>query len=166
MGSDQKPDYDKIRRKEGGISLRYLAGFVDGEGSLMITRSRSRKSGHVQYRARFTVTNTDRGILEEICRDHGGTIHKLGRQKPSWKPAYMLVWTDGLIANLLSLLGPHLRLKRRQSAVQLEFIRHKKDTPHNFDGRFITHHPPEVVQVREDFYQQMKGLTVRGVAPT
>lgn len=66
LGSDQKPDYAKIRREEGGISPRYLAGFVDGEGSLMITRSRSRKSGCVQYRARFTVTNTDRGILEEM----------------------------------------------------------------------------------------------------
>lgn len=160
----QKLDYAQIRRKEGGMSPRYLAGFMDGEGSLMITRSRSRKSGNVQYRARLCVTNTDRGILEQICRGYGGTIHESGRARSNWKPGYQLVWTDGLIANLLSLVGPHLRIKRQQAAVQLEFIRHKMNTPHNFDGRVVTRHPPEVVQFREDLYQQMKGLNARGVA--
>ena len=146
------------------VSVEYLAGFIDGEGSLMITKSRSRKSGHVQYRARVTVCNTDRGILEEICRDHGGTIHKAGARKSSWKPAYMLVWTDGLIPNLLSLLGPHLRLKRIQAAVQLKFIHHKKQTPRYSNGHFLVSLPREEIRFREALYQQMKGLNARGVA--
>ena len=166
LQSDLKPDYDRIRLREGGISPRYLAGFVDGEGSLMIVKSRSRKSGCVQYRARFTVSNTDRGILEEIRRDFGGTIHKVGRGKCSWKPVYMLVFTDGLIPSLLSVLHPHLRLKRKQTAVQLEFIDHKKRTPRYYNGRFHPSHPKEVVRFREALYQRMKGLNARGVAPS
>ncbi len=147
--SDQKSDYDRIRRREGAISPRYLAGFVDGDGSLMITKSRS-------------VSNTDRGILEEICHAYGGTIHRVGRGKSSWKPAYMLVWTDGVISNLLSLVGPHLRLKRKQADIQLEFIQHKKDTPRRYKGRFWASHPRDVIQFREGLYQHMKRLNARG----
>lgn len=161
---NETPDTDRPGRRGGRISARYLAGFIDGEGSLMITKSRSRKSGFVEYRARLTVTNTDRGILEEICHAYGGTIHELGRAKPSWKPGHMLVWTEGLIVNLLSLVDPHLRLKRKQAAIQLEFIRHKKDTPRRYKGRFWASHPREVVRFREGLYQQMKRLNARGTA--
>ena len=166
LQGDLKPDYERIRLREAGISPRYLAGFVDGEGSVMITKSRSRKSGCVQYRARLTVSNTDRGILEEICRDFGGTIHKVGRGKSTWKPGYMLVFTDGLIPSLLSVLRPHLRLKRRQAAVQLEFIHHKKNTARTLNGRFLVRLPPGVVQFRESLYRAMKALNARGVVPS
>lgn len=163
---NQELDYDRRRRGRGEISPRYLAGFIDGEGSLMITKSKSGKSGYVQYRARMSVSNTDKGILEQICHRFGGTIHTQRRANPRWKPAYMLVWTEGRIASLLALIGPHLRLKRKQAELQLEFMQHKKRTPRSFDGRFLASHPPGVIQVREALYQHMKRLNARGVAPS
>ncbi len=161
---EETPYSDRPGGKVGRISVRYLAGFIDGEGSLMITKSRSRKTGYVQYRPRISVSNTNRGILEEICHQYGGSIHEVGRGKPSWKPAYMLVWTEGPIANVLPMFGLHLRLKRRQAAIQLEFIRHKKDTPRRYKGRFWAPHPRGVIQFRERVYQQMKRLNARGTA--
>ncbi len=161
---NETSDSDRLGRRDRNPSARYLAGFIDGEGSLMITKSRSRKSGNVQYRARMSISNTDREILEQISDRYGGTIHQLSRGNPRWKLGYMLVWSEGLIGNLLEAVGPHLRLKRRQSAVQLKFLRHKENTPHNIVGGFATRHPPEVVQFRETLYQRMKGLNARGVA--
>lgn len=163
---NETSDSERVGRRRGRISARYLAGFIDGEGSLMITKSRSRKSRNVQYRARMSLSNTDREILEQISEQYGGTIHKLPRGNPRWKPGYMLVWTEGLISSLLGAVGPHLRLKRKQSAIQLKFLCHKKNTPHNFDGRSATRHPPEVVQFREDLHRRMKGLNARGVVPS
>ncbi len=133
----------------------------------MITKSRSAETGYVEYRARLCAYNTDIGILERIRLQYGGTIHRSGGRNPRWKPGYQLVWTDGLIENLLALIGPHLRLKRQQAEVQLEFIRHKKSTPRsrNDRGHFLASHPPDVIQVREALYQKMKRLNARGVAP-
>ncbi len=162
----ETPDSDRDHRRDGRISTRYLAGFIDGEGSLMITKSRSRKSGYVQYRARVSLANTDRRILEQISHRFGGTIHPQSRENPRWKPCYMIVWTEGLIVSLLEAISHHLRLKRKQAAVQLEFISHKTNTSRTSygRGRGFAPHSKEVVQFRETLYQRMKGLNARGVA--
>jgi hypothetical protein len=166
----QLPEEAKFHRRQvmrGKISKRYLAGFIDGEGSVMITRSRSAKTGYVQYRARVAVGNTDREVLEQIRGEYGGTLHPSTKGNPRWKPGYQLVWTDGVIADLLALVGPHLRLKEKQAALELEFIHHKTNTPRKSygRGRGFAPHSEEVVQFRETMYRRMKGLNARGVAP-
>ncbi len=58
----------------GKITPQYLAGFMDGEGSIMIARSSARNSNRVHYRARVDVANTDRRVLEEVRDQFGGIL--------------------------------------------------------------------------------------------
>lgn len=87
------------------ITLEYLAGFMDGEGSVMIIRSYVRRYGTTQYRSRVTLSNTDRQILEDIRHDYGGIIADQGHSVAGWKDGYQLVWTSGMIRQLLPLIA-------------------------------------------------------------
>lgn len=148
------------------ITPEYLAGFMDGEGSIMITKLSPRESSRAYYRARIDLANTDWRALEEIRDQYGGILVAGPRQRDTWKTAYHLVWTDGRVARLLARLRPYLRLKRKQADLVLEFINHVKDTVQTKEGRFFAPHPKRVVEFRDTLYRKMKGLNMRGRVPT
>lgn len=154
---------EESRRKEtGSISLPYLAGFIDGEGSLMIARCFVRRYGTTQYRSRLTMANSDRRILVRIKRDYGGILVTRVHPQAKWKDGYQLVWTSGLIRQYLPLLLPHLRVKREQAALLLDFLRHVTETPRLHDRRGRAPHPKSVLDFRETLYRKMRGLNARG----
>lgn len=55
-------------------SPAYVAGFVDGEGSLMIVRSKAGGRRTLDYRARVSISNTDTRVLETIRGRFGGML--------------------------------------------------------------------------------------------
>lgn len=151
--------------KGGRLSIRYLAGFLDAEGSLMIAKSRGRGSWNPQYRARISLSNTDRSALEDIQRAYGGILANDPRTEVGWRHAYQLVWTDGMAGQLLSLVTSHLRIKREQANVLLDFIRHKKGTRQGRNGRCFAALSNEVIAFREGLYRRIRELNARGVPP-
>lgn len=151
---------------EARIPLEYLAGFIDGEGSVMITKSFAGKSGSTHYRARLTISNTDRRILEEIRRDYGGIIVNQGHTEVNWKVGYQLVWTNEMMARLLPLVRPYLRLKQRQADLILRFGRHVRSTIRVRDDRGLwAPHTRAVMEFREALYRRMRGLNAKGPHP-
>lgn len=152
----------QARGERRRITLEYLAGFMDGEGSVMITRSCVRNSKSVHYRARVSLTNTDRRVLEDIRDAFGGIFVKYPRQNDTWKTGYGLVWTEGMIRRLLPRLRPHLRLKQRQADHVLEFIDHVRSTVRTRNGRFFAPHPKYVMEFRDALYRRMRGLNMKG----
>ena len=153
------------RGADGPVSSEYLAGFVDGEGSLMIAKWKGRESWNPQYRARISVSNTDRRVLDDIHAAFGGIMADQPPARTEWRHAYQLIWTGGMIAGLLSSVAPHLRLKQPQAAVMREFIRHQERTRQGrrgLNGRFFAPLPAEVIAHREALYQRMRGLNARG----
>lgn len=144
------------------VSPRYVAGFVDGEGSLMITRSKSRRHGWVQFHARIAIANTDRRVLEDIQRSFGGILVSGGRREANWNPGFLLVWTDGKVERFLASVGPHLHAKQRQAHLLTEFLRHKHTTVQGRLGKGFAPHPAEVVAYRESCHASMGRLNARG----
>jgi hypothetical protein len=101
------------------ISPQYLAGFFDGEGSLRLQRGFSRRAP-LSIRAEVKITNTNRLILETIHAEYGGKIRV--KHNPT-RPCYILYWSNMKhIKHLLSLLEPHLVLKRQLAVLMLEFL--------------------------------------------
>ena len=146
-------------------SAEYLAGLVDAEGALMIAKWRGLASWNPQYRARISISNTCRSVLEEVQRSYGGILTDQPRRKAAWKDAYQLVWVGEMLKRLLSVLVPHLRLKREQAGVMLNFVRHLKDTRQGRqgrNGRFFAALPDDVIVYREGLYRQMRNLNARG----
>ena len=150
----------------GCPSSEYLAGFIDGEGSLMINRVKARDSPRVQYRARIAIGNTNRAVLEDIQASYGGILVKEYRAEAGWKHLHQLVWTGGMLEQLLDAVGPYLRIKREQTTVMRAFLRHMKNTPRARQGpraRFFAPLPEDVVAYRESLCVRMKELNARGV---
>lgn len=149
-------------------SPEYLAGLIDGEGSLMVTKTMGRGCRNAQYRARISLSNTHRAVLEDVQRTYGGILVDDSRSDPTWKPSYQLVWTDGAVETLTLSIRSHLHVKRAQAGVILDFVRHKRSTLRRRKGRhqrFFAALSPAVVSYREELYNHMRMLNLRGTSP-
>ena len=94
------------------IDLNYFCGFFDGEGCIIVTTER----------IRLSVDHTFPPVLEAIRDSFGGEIYgpilKEG-SKPNWR------WQIGggiQVAQLLKLMLPHLREKRRQAEIAIDWV--------------------------------------------
>jgi len=63
-----------LPRNQSRISPKYVAGFIDAEGSLMITKATVADCRTPQYHPRISVANTHRGVLAAIQHTYGGII--------------------------------------------------------------------------------------------
>jgi len=91
------------------VNLQYVAGFVDGEGSIGFSRSRT------QLFPRVLVVNTNRDILEDFQKHFGGDIQKLYRAKSNWKQAYSWRICNDKAVKFISRISPYLKLKDKQA---------------------------------------------------
>lgn len=145
-----------------GPSAKYVAGFIDGEGSLMITKARVANCRSPQYRPRVSVANTNRSVLAVIQRSYGGILARQPARKPSWNDAYQLIWTDGRIEPLLSAVGRHLRIKAKQARILIEFIRHQRTDKRARKGRRNFSLSAEALAFRESLRGRIKKLNRKG----
>ena len=90
------------------MNRQWLAGFIDGEGCLQL--SRLRKS----IFPRIIITNTNKEILEDIQKKYGGDIKSV-QLKDNWKKShyYRVSWAQCL--KLLDDIYPYLKLKIEQA---------------------------------------------------
>ena len=110
------------------VELAWLAGIVDGEGTIGIHRTNSKRYKHPYLRPHFQIVNTDLRILEKaraIVTAITGRPHNLVvTNKPGngWKCGYRIA-ANTQIANvlLLPMLMPYLIGKREQAELVLEF---------------------------------------------
>ena len=154
------------RRGQSRISARYLAGLIDGEGCLMITRSRDPTHGRSWYRARVSISNTNKAVLEEIQRAYGGILANQPAPRAEWRHAYQLVWTDGMVERNLLLVAPYLRVKKEHVRLMMQFTRHKKGTRQGREGRRFAPLPEDVVSIRDALHVRMKELNAKGPPPS
>lgn len=146
-------------------SPRYLAGFIDGEGSLMIVKSRVGGQARLEYRARVAVANTDRHVLDDIRRVYGGILVGYPPQAVGWNPGFQLVWTEGMLPRILPVITPHLRIKQNQARLLSDFVRHKGETRQDRRGKYFARLPDEVNSVREAYRLRMAQLNAKGMGP-
>jgi len=144
------------------VSVKYLAGFIDAEGCLMIAKVNPLDCRNPLYRARLCVGNTNRRILEDTQKAYGGILTNHPAQKVAWKDAYQLVWTDRRVESVLNSVRPFLRIKKRHAKILLEFISHKKKTRQGHVGKTFASLPRAVVAYREALYQRIRILNAKG----
>ncbi len=153
---------DALSLGQTSLSPKYVAGFIDAEGSIMIIRTTAPDCRTPQYHPRVAVANTQRAVLEAIQREFGGIIANQPARKAAWKRGYQLVWTNGMIESLLQRVGSHLRVKARQARILNEFIRHRQTTKQGRNGRGFAALPAKVVAFREGLRCEIRDLNKRG----
>lgn len=115
----------------------YIAGIIDGEGTLSIGRSeydanrkaengRPARTYHTTgFHSRVSVKNTDLRLMKWFKSRVGGEWYKDTSKRPeNWKDSY--VWVYGgikLKEEFLLAILPYLVIKREQALVLLEFIK-------------------------------------------
>ena len=119
----------------------YLAGIVDGEGTITICRSENdvlRKKEYptkaglrsceyryvgIGFHVKVSVKNTDIRLMKWLQSRFGGEFYSAESKNPLWKTSY--VWHHAAQSKqefLLSIL-PYLIIKREQALIALEFLR-------------------------------------------
>lgn len=161
------------------IILAYLAGFVDGEGSLMIRKNNYRitnpKYGdckNPQYSPRVGVKNTCEEPLVLLKETFGGHLQLNKKIYPSVsgfksnKPLYVYNAEHNIAYSIVKTLLPYLIVKKKQAETLLKLRDSKKDATKNRDktdkGFHGKAYRQESISDFEELYQEVKRLNGSG----
>ncbi len=107
------------------LSLAYVAGLFDGEGSIFIAEKHRRHQPPVSHIMTVTITNTNLKILRDIKAQFGGSVS--GPQKPAHKQEKIFYgWrASSLIGRrFLEEIYPYLRIKSNAAWIAICFQEH------------------------------------------
>ena len=140
--------------------LAYIAGFIDGEGTIGIFKVEKTNAAHKahwnpSYRLRLFITQTSLVPLHYI-RDFypGGYITLKKRYNLTHKDCFTLGYTGKLAAQILKDCRPYMMVKDKEADLALDFIDNMVLIDRSLGKRLL----PQEVERREVTYQKMKEL--------
>src|SRR5690242_18139412 len=105
----------------------YLAGIIDGEGSITILHRNSHKGNPVPRTMRLQVYNTNKEIIDWLLSKFGGMSYKSNRGKN--KPVMEWYVSANNASDILKLALNYLIIKKNQAVLAIEF--QEKFKPHH-----------------------------------
>jgi hypothetical protein len=136
--------------------LAYLAGLLDGEGTLGVY-GRTEK-GRREYVVACVVANTSTTLMEWLVTKFGGSYKARKQTNKGWKVCYgWSIHDRRKIADLLPHVLPYLVIKKEQAELMLQL-------PYGGGGK--NNHPPEYKKrlrdLRESLVERTRRLNKRG----
>ncbi len=110
----------------------YTAGIVDGEGSIMITKTKgpTYRRGFV-YKLEVIVVNTNEWLVQWLKLNYGGSIHVRKSRKPQEKDCYTWSLSSRAAKHFLEFIEPYLILKKAQAEIAMRFQKGKPVPGHS-----------------------------------
>ena len=138
----------------------WLAGFLDGEGSFMVTRSFRKTCAAPTYIAVVAAANTDIRLVERCKTLAGGCIVGIKSKSDRWKDAYHWTLKGVGVGPVLVEIIPYLVSKKRQA----ELLLHLRSLTRigSPPGRNSTRKTLEEVDQRTSVYIAVRDLNKRG----
>lgn len=127
----------------------YLAGIIDGEGCITISRG-FKDNNVINYNSIVMVTNTNEQVIKWLQGNFGGGFYKSKPNNFVSKPSFrwrLLKKHD--IEMLLLATIPYLIIKKEQAKILLEFVRLSRN---------------DDVQKRQELCSKIMALNKRGVS--
>ena len=158
-----------IRYKK--IDLAYVAGIVDGEGSISITSSdRKRSNGIIDkyYFLSVTVSNTNKPILIWLQSLFGGSLYDKRNYYENCKPVHIWRCASNIALRFLKRIYPYLRIKKLHAEIAMQFCKvmnksgymyYKENVGLCIDEVKFS----EISKQRADFKRQLGILNKRGL---
>jgi hypothetical protein len=139
------------------VDRAYLAGIVDGEGSIMLIHVKPKPGVRKweNWNLVISISNTDKRLIDYLVKNfpegHVFTVEGTGNNRThyQWKVS------SKKALRLLRNVYPYLKLKQKQADVALAMIK-----THKLVGR--AGHPLETVEYRRYLVQEMAALNRRG----
>lgn len=131
----------------------YIAGLIDGEGSIQIDcgrhRGASRNGVYPGYCLQLIIANTNTDVIQWLLVTLGGTSHVTKYNPDRWKPQYFWRISGGSAQAIVRSTLPYLIIKRAQADIALRYpVTYKKG----------------FVPVKEELYKELRVLNKRGVS--
>jgi len=126
----------------------YIAGLVDGEGTVTLSRRHRSENRHVV----ISISNTDRPLLEYVLNSVGaGKITNKRTSQTHHTPSYTYTISNRQALALLSQILPYLKTykAKRSDIILRDYIRL---TPRN--GRYT----PDIKQARTSFEHKVMNI--------
>lgn len=126
-------------------TLPYVAGFLDGEGCFSVDEGR--------WKIRVSCANTNRPIIEWLCRNFGGSFCKNAtrRRKPHHRRTYSWSVVARDASDFCCVVAPYLKEKAEQALLLIAI----QQTMGIRRGRFT---PPVILEERRNLSQRLKEL--------
>jgi hypothetical protein len=127
----------------------YLAGIIDGEGSIMANIRQ--RGGCVWFELRLNIANADRALIEWVAERWPGRVSVIDRSRYGQRDQHR--WDANnrkVIAPLLDAF-PYLVVKREQAELALELAHGQRN--HGRRG-----YPPEIKARRIEICERMRAL--------
>jgi len=153
-------------RKEYSIEeIAYLAGIVDGEGSIYIGAfSSNPKTGAPHYQTNIEVTNTDIGLIDWLVNVFGGRrASYTAKQTPknSRRAVYRWMASGDRCTHLCEIMMPYLVIKKRQAEIMLQMRATFKHTGAQKGRQGTPAVSQEILEIRKRLEAEMRALHVR-----
>ena len=129
--------------------LAYVAGIIDGEGYIGLTRQGKSRS----IRLTVSVDNTNEWLIQWLHFAFGGSIYLRHRRKENWKPQWSWIITCLRASDFLKLVYPFLRIKKPQAEIAIKFQEARR-------GHYMTDEERVIAEAKRII---MKGLNQRGI---
>lgn len=150
-----------IRGKVSTLSIQYIAGFFDGEGSINIYHIKPNKWRRKNEGYEFSVYihNTDKKIIDLFQGQFGGYVNVRKRKTEKWKDGYDWKLSSVQAKNFLKRIYPFLLIKKERARIVIEFQEVKEQKRYRFGEN-----PKEVLDFYELCYQKMRLLNKKGTS--
>jgi len=105
-----------------GLTLSWLAGFLDGEGCVRLSSFKNKKTERLSFCPWVSITNTDLPTLKAIQAEYGGNLYlgkEGGKHYKGSKNSFVLVWQGKRAIEFLKLIAPYVILKKPQIELML-----------------------------------------------
>src|SRR5215471_14244408 len=105
------------RGKASDLDLAYLAGIVDGEGSVGLDKmgTQNQRWVNIRFHPQVTVVNANMDLMVWLSASFGGTFRPRQQQRPYHKQTWRWKLTGRAAADLCQDLLPFLRIKHAQA---------------------------------------------------
>ncbi len=140
--------------------IGYLAGLLDGEGSIAIKKATHKDHKNPSYGLRVLIFNTDIQLMQFLKDKLGGLLFQKNKKRveQGMKPLYAWMLNGNKAIEFLDLVEDSLIIKKERAEVARKFQRRISDREKVFHNRLSE----EEVQAREILYLEMKELNRRG----
>lgn len=134
--------------------LAYLAGIMDSDGCISISKWPGNGNRSDRYVLELTVVNTSLRLMEWLVEKFGSRYKSRRKVSEKHKETYDWKYTNNNAAELLEQILPYLVAKERQARIGIEFV---KGNTHKPSGQGAKLHTDEVAR-RESCKKRMQEL--------
>jgi hypothetical protein len=141
------------------VTLAYLAGLFDGDGTVYINKSKpyGKYGKSPNHWLIVGIANTYQELIDWLKDNFGGWVKKGSKNR-----LQVLHWTlssnEG--SDFLNKILPYLRIKKRQANLAIEFQIHKKLAVKNNPGNRAL--SSEEIEKRDWYKQRLSSLNIKG----